>query len=305
VSALPAMPPSRARLAAAIAVAVVAISFAGVLIRFVGLSGVPYIAVAFYRMAFSTAMLGSAAVVARTPFPARRDWPVLLFSGLCLAAHFGLWTLSFGYIPVGRAVLIVDSQTIFVVVASALVLREWPTRRILAGVALAMAGIVIVSADTLGGGGSWQGDVLALGGAVTVAGYFLAGRYVRARLGLLGYVVPVYAVASVVLFVWCLAAGAPLAGFPPRAWLGFLLLAAVPTLGGHTVFNWVIKYVRADAVSVAILAEPVGAAVLAFFLFGEVPSTYTFYGAPLILAGLVLASIAPRKDIDDSAANGC
>ncbi len=286
-------PPSRARLAAGLAVGVMAISFAGVLIRGVGLEGVPFLAVAFYRMAFSAAMLGAAAAATRSRMPSREDAKIVVASGVCLAGHFGLWTLSFGYIPVARSVLIVDSQTIFVVIAAALLLGERPTRRVLLGVVVALAGILVVSADNLGGaaGGSWRGDLLALGGAVTVTGYILAGRVARARLGLLGYVVPVYTLAAAILLVWCLVAGVPLAGFSGRAWLGFLLLAVVPTIFGHTVFNWLLGYLRADAVSLAILAEPVGAAALAYLFFGEVPSAWTFAGAPLVLTGLALASV--------------
>src|SRR5207249_1989754 len=87
--------PSRATLVGAIALAVVAVSFAGVLIRDLERSGVPLIAVAFYRMAFATAMLAAAAVARRVPRPTRAELPVLVASGLCLAGHFGLWTLSF------------------------------------------------------------------------------------------------------------------------------------------------------------------------------------------------------------------
>jgi drug/metabolite transporter (DMT)-like permease len=284
--------PSRARVVAALAVGIVAISFAGVLIRGVGLAGVPFLAVAFYRMAIATALLGAAAAATRAPMPSRGDWRLLVVSGLCLAAHFGLWTLSFAHIPVARAVLIVDSQTIFVVAASALVLGERPPARVLAGVAVAVVGILVVSADSFGeaAGGSATGDLLALGGAVAVAGYILAGRAARARLGLLGYVVPVYTVATAGLLAWCLAAGVPLWGFGARAWAGFALLAVVPTIFGHTVFNWLLGHVRADTVAVAILAEPVGAAALAYLFFGEVPSAMTLAGAPIVLAGLALAS---------------
>jgi drug/metabolite transporter (DMT)-like permease len=283
---------TRARIVAALAVGIVSISFAGVLIRGVGVTGVPFLAVAFYRMAFAVGLLGAAAVATRAPMPTRREAWLVVASGLCLAAHFGLWTMSFEYIPVARAVLIVDSQTIFVVALSALVLGERPGIRVLGGVGLAIAGILVVSADSFAAasGGTARGDMLALGGAIAVAGYILAGRAARARLGLLGYVVPVYGVATAALLVWCLAAGVPLAGFPPRAWAGFALLAVIPTVFGHTVFNWLLGHVRADTVAVAILAEPVGAAALAYLFFGEVPSAFTFAGAPLVLAGLALAS---------------
>ena len=294
--------PTPARIAIALAVGIVAISFAGVLIRGVGVAGVPFLAVAFYRMAFATALLGAAALATRATMPTRREAGLVLLSGLCLAAHFGLWTMSFEYIPVARAVLVVDSQTIFVVALSALVLGERPSGRVLSGVGLAVAGILVVSAGSFGAAssGTVRGDLLALGGAVTVAGYILAGRAARARLGLLGYVVPVYGVATVALLVWCLAAGVPLTGFPPRAWGGFVLLAVVPTVFGHTVFNWLLGHVRADTVAVAILAEPVGAAALAYLFFGEVPSASTLAGAPLVLAGLALASTSGRRHTVES-----
>lgn len=296
--------PGRARIVGAIAIAVVGISCSGVLIRGLALTGVPLLAVAFYRMLFASALLGAAALVRRPPAPSRSDARLLVFSGVCLAAHFALWTMSFAYVPVARSVLVVQSQPIFVVLASALFLKEYPSRRVLLGVAIAMLGIVIVSTEGLSGGGdAWRGDVLSLGGAAAVVGYLLAGRKARARLGLLGYVVPVYSVCSLVLLAWCIAAGDRLTGFPPRAWIGFLLLALLPTLLGHTIFNWVIRYVPADTVSVILLAEPVGAAVLAWIFFGESPSMLTFAGAPFILGGIALASIVatPKNAVPEPA----
>ena len=288
--------PSPRMLAVALAVGIVAVSFAGVLIRWLDVSGVPLLAVAFYRLAIATALLGAVAAARGTEWPGRQDRSIVLISGTCLAAHFGLWTLSFEYIPVARAVLVVSSQTIFVIAAAALLLGERPTRRALVGAALALAGMAVVSVDGFTGAnaGAWRGDLLALGGAVTVVGYILAGRVARARLGLLGYVVPVYAVACLILLLACLASGTPLAGFGPRAWVGFALLALIPTILGHTVFNWLIGYVRADTISVSFLAEPVGAAALAYLFFAEVPSAATIAGAPLILGGLALVTLSPR-----------
>jgi len=286
--------PSRARLVAGLILGIVSISCASVLIRGLSFGGVPLLTVAFYRMLIATAILAVAAIVRRERLSPFEHAPVLLFSGVCLAIHFALWTMSFAYIPVARSVLVVSSQTIFVVIASAIFLREVPTRRVVLGVALAIAGVAIVSSEGLvrAGEGAWRGDLLALGGAIAVVGYILSGRYLRAKLGLLGYVIPVYVVATAGLLVLCLATGAGLTGFPARAWVGMVLLAIIPTIFGHTVFNWLLGYLRADSVSVAMLAEPVGAAILAFIFFAEIPSAWTLAGAPLILSGLALASLA-------------
>jgi drug/metabolite transporter (DMT)-like permease len=53
---------------------------------------------------------------------------------------------------------------------------------------------------------------------------------------------------------------------PGREWLVFAGLALGPMLLGHTGFNWALRYRPAYAVSVTILAEPLGASLLAAVL---------------------------------------
>ena len=152
-------PPSQTRLTLALMLGIVAISFASVLIRGLALSGVALLTVAFYRMAFATAILGAmAASGARITGEGHRR--ILLFSGLCLAAHFALWTMSFGYVPVARSVLIVSSQTVFVVIFSAIFLGERPSRRVVIGVVLAMVGVAIISAEGFAGGAATAGRAI-------------------------------------------------------------------------------------------------------------------------------------------------
>ncbi|WP_229750123.1 EamA family transporter [Paenibacillus nasutitermitis] len=55
-------------------------------------------------------------------------------------------------------------------------------------------------------------------------------------------------------------------GYPEKEWGLFLLLAIVPTLFGHFLFNWLLKYMKAASVSMTVLGEPIGAGVLAYFI---------------------------------------
>jgi len=64
----------------------------------------------------------------------------------------------------------------------------------------------------------------------------------------------------------------------------------VPQAFGHSVFNWALARVSPLVVTLAILGEPVGASVLAFFVLGEVPPPTLWLGGPLLLIGLVLSS---------------
>jgi drug/metabolite transporter (DMT)-like permease len=66
----------------------------------------------------------------------------------------------------------------------------------------------------------------------------------------------------------------------------FVLLAVFPTLLGHSVFSWALRYVRASFVATAILGEPVFATILAVFFFAEFPTVWTVVGGVMILIGI-------------------
>lgn len=76
--------------------------------------------------------------------------------------------------------------------------------------------------------------------------------------------------------------------YPAKEWILFFLLAVVPTLFGHTLFNWLLKWVSASTISMSILGEPVGAALLAYWIFGEVVTWSQWVGGALILIGIYM-----------------
>lgn len=74
-----------------------------------------------------------------------------------------------------------------------------------------------------------------------------------------------------------------------RTLLACLALAVVCTVGGHTVYNWALRHVRALAVSTSFLGEPPLAAILAVAILGNVPPLLTVIGGVLILCGLAIS----------------
>jgi drug/metabolite transporter (DMT)-like permease len=59
---------------------------------------------------------------------------------------------------------------------------------------------------------------------------------------------------------------------------------------GHSTYNWALKYLPAALVAVTTLGEPIGSAILAFFLLNETPAVTTIIGGLFILTGIYLAS---------------
>jgi len=218
---------------------------------------------------------------------------LVIVSGVLLAGHFLLWTASLKYTSIAASVFLVSLHPIIVTPLGRRLLGERVSRRTLAGGGLAIAGMLVTcAADLRLDSTAFLGDLLAIGGAVCLAGYLLIGRSVRTGLGVAGYSAIVYAVVCVIAAVTAAAGG--VAHLPsPRVALACLGLGVVCTIGGHTVYNWALRHVPVLLVSVSFLGEPPLTAVLPFLILGSVPTVATDAGGVLILAGLALALIEP------------
>jgi len=280
------------RVLAAMGFAVCALAFSSIFITQLERVAIAASVIAFYRMAIASLLLLPVAVGFKRGELAslnKADLGMLTIGGLCLAVHFAAWTSSLKYIPISTSVVIVNTHPVFVVIASYFLLGERPRRRSLAGTALGLIGMLLISREALGNlQFAGRGIALALAGALAVVGYFIVGRKLRARMSLLGYVVPLYGICALLLLAWVLASGDPLAPYAPAVWMYLAGLAVIPTIIGHSVFNWAVKHVRPTAISVAFLGEPVIASLLAFAFFAQRPSIETLAGGALVLAGVYL-----------------
>jgi drug/metabolite transporter (DMT)-like permease len=139
-------------------------------------------------------------------------------------------------------------------------------------------------------GRAFLGDLLALAGAWMAAGYLIIGRRLRIQISLMPYIFVVYGMAATILIGIVLILGQPLIGYPTQAYLLFLALAVIPQLLGHSTFNWALGYLSAAYVSITLLGEPIGSALLAYFFLNEIPKPLMIFGAILILIGIYIAS---------------
>ena len=277
------------------AVGVVAISTSPILIR---VAAMPALALAFWRCLAGAAVLAPFAPRGQVGRLARGDLLRLAAAGVCLAAHFALWNASLGLTTVAAATTLVSCAPLFVAVGSVF-LGEAPSPRAWAGIVLATAGAVVIGlGDAAGfgaGSGAVLGDVLAFAGALAMAGYLLLGRVARQRLPVSTYATSVYGVAAAVLLPACLLTGSSLGGYPAASWLALAGVVAGPQLLGHTVFNGLLATVSATVVALALLLEPVVATGLAWWLFDELPGPGFWAGAPMVLAGVWLATTGSRR----------
>jgi drug/metabolite transporter (DMT)-like permease len=286
-------------------VGILAASTAALFIRFAQADGVPSLVIAALRLVIaSLVLLPVVAWRERGTLQrlTRREWRLALASGVCLGVHFGAWITSLALTSVASSVVLVSTSPLFVAILAALFLRERLTGTILLGLAVTLAGAIVVGLSDacqpngcppladLVRGQAFFGDLLALLGAAAGALYFSLGRVLRPKLPLLVYIFVTYGAAALVLAGAVLVAGLPVTGYPPSAYMWFLLLALVPQLVGHSAFNWALRYLPVSYVSVMSLGEPVATIAMVAVLFGDVPSATKLLGCGLILAGLAVAS---------------
>lgn len=273
----------------AILVGVFAVSFSAIFVR---LSTAPPLAIAAYRLIFTFCFLAPFALWGGAPSlrgMTMRQVLLCASSGVFLALHFVTWFISLKYTSIASSVVLVTTQPLFVVLGSWIFFKERVPRVALYGGGLAFVGSVVIGAtDFQLGRQAFIGDMLALFAAVMVSGYLLIGRRLRGGVPLTGYTFVTYGASALVLSVAALAAGVPFYPYPAQDWLIFVALALVCTILGHTVFNWVLRYVQASVVSVSILGEPLGAIFWAAVFLGENPTLRQGIGGATIFSGLYL-----------------
>ncbi len=210
-----------------------------------------------------------------------------IFSGLFLAVHFALWFESLQHTSVASSTSIVCTEVIWVSMGFCLFLKGKLSKKALAAIGVALVGSLCIAwSDSGKSGNHMYGDILALLAAVAVATYVLIGRVVRAEVTTTVYTYVVYLSCVSVLLVLCAAQGRGLLDHGFSAILVGLLLAVFSTILGHSIFSWCLKYFTPSFVSASKLCEPVVAAILAGFLFGEIPTALQLLGGGLILGSV-------------------
>lgn len=212
-------------------------------------------------------------------------------SGLFLAIHFTLWFESLRHTTVASSTTIVCTEVIWVSLGYALFLKGKMSLKEIMTIGVTLGGSVLIAfADSGSGGTHLYGDILSLLAAIAVAVYVLIGREVRKTASTTVYTYIVYSSCAAVLLLMCLIQGNALWGYGISGIIVGLLLAVFSTILGHSIFSWCLKYFSPSFVSASKLCEPVAAAILAGFLFGEIPSVMQIAGGILILGGVLYYS---------------
>ncbi|MCX6054675.1 MAG: DMT family transporter [Chloroflexi bacterium] len=236
---------------------------------------------------------------------------LMIFAGIFLGLHFASWISSLGFTSVASSVVLGTTAPLWVALFAPFFLKEKITKYILVGLVISLTGSVIVAAnvsceisdhvihcipfEALFQGNAFIGNSLALVGAFFAAGYLMVGRKVRDGFSIGTYTFIVYGIAALVLMIMVLFSGQKISGYSTNTYFWIFMLALIPQLVGHSILNYLLKYLSAAYVSIALLGEPVGTVILALIFLQESPTLLESVGGVLILIGIAYAT-KKRKD---------
>ena len=259
---------------------------------FVKLAEAPSGIIALYRLLFTLLILIPALLLrqkerAQLIHLTARQVKLAVISGALLAVHWVMWFESLRYTSVASSTVLVSLQPLFSILYGAVLFHERVSKSGMAGVFLAIAGSFIIGwGDFQISGAAFWGDVLSFVSAGVISLHFLFGQILRKELDVLPYTTVCYSASTLCLAVYALLTGQSFTGYSLQTWGCFLGLALFATVGGQCVFNLLLKYLPASAVTMGILGEPVGTILLAFIIFGEKILLQQGIGMLCILGGL-------------------
>jgi drug/metabolite transporter (DMT)-like permease len=276
--------------------------------------------IAAWRLIFAVMLLGPLAwrngrhEIQRLP---RTDLFWGLGAGVLLALHLATWIASLEYTSVASSAALVTTNPLWVALVVRYIFGERLARNTVLGLIVGFSGSLMIAFSdggilVLGTSGlkfnpqnllapvdkadtALFGDTLAIIGAITVAGYLLVGRSLRRRLSNTAYVGLVYAAAMVVMVAIIMISGYSMFAYSWTTFLWMFLLAMGPQLLGHTAFNWALAHLSATFVALTVLGEPIGSAILAYFILGETFAPLQLLGFILLMVGIALGVLGEQR----------
>jgi drug/metabolite transporter (DMT)-like permease len=261
---------------------------------FVRLSEVGPIATAFWRVAlalipiclFSLAKGGRIGPKPQT----MKDCALLALPGVILATDLLTWHLSITMTSVANATLLANLAPVFVTVIGLLFLGASVTRVFVAGLALALVGVVVLKGGPAAlGNGDLRGDGLATIAAVFYALYILAIGNLRSRFDTVRIMLWSTAAAAVCLLPFALLLESRLLPGTAYGWAMVFGLAFISHAGGQVAITYALAYLPAAFSSLTLLLQPVVAAILAWILLSEPIGLMQAIGGLVVLAGIMIA----------------
>ena len=216
-------------------------------------------------------------------------------SGFWLALNLLLLFVSLEYTSVLMTSLLRRTTPLWIVLPEILIFGVIFSRRFWLSLAVTLVGVALVGLGGLtaieAGSDPLFGGALALIGSLCFGAYLLIGRQLNNVIPPLLYSFLVFFSAALVTSVFVAISGTPVAGYSAQGYLWVIIVTILAQAMGHLIMNLALQHFTATALAIILQTAVVGSALIALFLFGEIPSLVQVIGSALVIYGVVFATI--------------
>jgi drug/metabolite transporter (DMT)-like permease len=266
--------------------AMVSVSSTSLVVRSV--ATVPALVLAFWRMFTASGMLWGYSVIrpagGLSPINKKR----IIFAGIFLGCHFACFFLGIRNTSIANATLLGCMAPIFTVFIAILQKKKINKMTYVGLIVAIVGGGIVQSGDISLNSANLFGNSIALLSALFLAITFVLAEEIRQETDNVVYGRSLFFVASITVLFIATTMGDSVLNFKPGDIPWFLFLGLVPSIFGHNLLNYAVKYITPTAVSSVPLGEPIIASIFALLLFGEAIPFGALLGGPVVLIGVYI-----------------
>ncbi len=245
------------------------------------------------------------AMILFAPFALRSWRPLSLkeYAEVCLTGFFG-FTVAISFLFIGLATapsinfpIIASAGPVVLYCIAVFVLKERAHSKIFIGSLVSLLGVLSIVVSPLlfgavsGSVGQLQGNIYFMIAVIAQAIYALMSKRVLSKINVFQTTFLMFAFASLTYAPFMIneLSSWSFTQLDARGWVGILYGLIFSSAIAYYLYNWGISKIDVQEIGIFTYLDPVTTVIVAFFLLGETPSIYYFFGALLVFAGIFIA----------------
>ena len=268
-------------------VAMLSVSTSPIIARY--LDSVPAVAISFWRMSFGATILWLFSLLKKQPPLTNVNFKRTILAGFFLGIHFALFFGSVKLTTIANATFLGTLAPIITFLIEKIFLDRKHSYSLIFGLVLAISGAIIIISNKFDFSSSYTlGNILAVLSSVFIGIALIISENVRQTVSTISYSRTLFTAAAFTLFGLALVLKINLIGFSYMDFCGLFFLGIVPTLLGHGVLYYCLRYISPTIIASIPMGEPIIASIMAYFLFQEAIGPIIIMGGSITFIGLLI-----------------
>ena len=253
------------------------------------LSNVPSVGISFWRMAIGATILWIYSFFIPQESLSSKNKSFTILGGFFLGIHFQFFFESIKLTTIANATFLGTLAPIFTLFLEKFWLKRKISLQIIYALVIIFIGSVIIIGNQFDVSSNYtKGNLYALICSFWISLAFMISENVRKEADTISYSRTMFTSAAFTLLVISFYNGDSLMNYSKMDYLGLFLLGLIPTIFGHSILYYSLRYVQPTIVASFPVGEPIIASILAYFIFSESIGMSIYVGGTLTLIGLLV-----------------